>query len=670
MKPRLAVALIFALVPGFLVFAGASAESESGQEAPEPMGTDAAAEGTGTAQTLDNYRVYPTPAAYEEATGRSISSYQQSPMLDALVASGELPPVEERLPSEPCVIQPTDRIGTYGGTLTGIRSEGESYAGSPAHLSLILPTGEYAMTLAKGWEVSDDNRSLTIYLREGARWSDGAPFTADDIVFYWNDIVLNKELTPALSPNLRIGGEPYSIVKLDDYTVRFVGREPNYGIVTLIPKVALSRVIQAPKHYLSRFHIDYNENANELARSEGFDNWAQLFLSKNRPILFGGDGPKANPERPTLGPWQIVDIGPDKTELERNPYFWAVDVEGNQLPYIDREVEFVVESNDSMLFRVMNGDIDFRVILFWDAPAVIDNEERGNYRVLTTYMGNELAWPNVTFNLATDDPVLGPIIRDVRFRRAMSVAIDRQEILDGPWLGVGRICQTTVRDTDPLFREEWLTNHAQFDLDMANRLLDEMGLEWDSNEEYRLRPDGERLQLFLITMDWNWVPTEPMIDHWKRVGVEVIPSVDDWNLYVEKEQSGEFHLATWTTYSQNFESEISGGGYHPSAVGNAWAPPWGVWWDTGGEEGTEPPDWVKTYLEARDRFLTAKNEEEYLEYGTEVWQWLADYLPVIGTVGYNPFPMAVHNRLQNVWPFNVGSFEQEGQKLQWFLEEQ
>jgi peptide/nickel transport system substrate-binding protein len=676
MKRILIIVLILTLIPGFLVFAGGKkepqAEPEIMEKKVEEMTVEVVREGAVPSRKFDNYRVYATPAAYTEAMGKKVGTYKQSPMLDSLVASGKLPPVAQRLPKEPCVVQPTDRVGKFGGTLTGIRYSGETYAGSPAHLSLIIATGEYIMTLARGWEVGPDYKSLTVYLREGAKWSDGKPFTADDLVFWWNDIKLNKELTPAPEPNFTVAGEPYRIVKVDSYTVRYEAKEPYFGIKTLIQKRSLAAaeyLMYAPKHYLSQYHIKYNPQANELAKKEGFDNWAQLFDSKNKPIVYSGQGSKANPEMPTMAPWKLVNIGPDKTDLERNPFFWAVDVEGNQLPYIDREVEFKVDSRDTMVFKVMSGDIDFQLVLWWDAPAIIDSQEKGNYRLLTTYMGNELAWPNIAFNLSSEDPVLGPILRDIRFRRAMSVAINRQEILDGPWMGVGRICQSTVRDTDPLFEEEWLTNYAQFDVDLANRLLDEMGLKWDANREFRLRPDGKKLQLQLTTMDWNWAPTEPLIDHWKKIGVDVLGSIDDWNLYIEKEESGNFHLTTWTSWSQDFEQEIATGGYDPTGVGNRWANSWGQWWQSGGDIGKEPPDWAKSFFQAREKFLSAKNEEEYLLYGKEVWQWLADYLPVIGTIGYPPFPMAVHNRLQNVWPWNVGCYEQEGQKFQWFIAE-
>jgi peptide/nickel transport system substrate-binding protein len=671
MKKTIVLLLILCLAPGVLVLAGGKKEGapEGVKEETKEMTVEVLQEGETPSKGLDNYKVYATPAEYTKATGKKLPAYKQSPMLDDLVKSGKLPPVAQRLPEEPCVIQPTDRIGTYGGTLTGIRSTGESYAGSPAHLALIVPTGEYIRTLVKDWKVSSDYQTLTIYLRKGTRWSDGEPFTADDIVFWYNDIKMNKELTPALEPKFICGGKPYTIAKVDDYTVSFHSEVPYYGIKTLFNKRSLTDYLEyAPKHYLRKWHIKYNPDANKLAKDEGFDNWATAFDSKNKPILYSGAGPKANPDLPTLAPWRILSVSADKTELERNPYYWAVDTEGNQLPYIDREVEFKVDSRETMLFKIMNGDIDFRIVEWWNAPALIENEQKGNYKIMTTYMGNELAWPNITFNLSNPDPVIGPILRDLRFRRAMSLAVNRQEILDGPWMGVGRICQSTVRDTDPLFKQEWLTNYTKYDPEQANKLLDEMGLKWDSNHQYRQRPDGKRLSILLTTMDWNWPPTEPLIDHWRKVGVEVIASNDDWNLYVEKEESNNFNLTTWTSWSQDFEQELSTGGYDPDGVGNRWAGPWERWWRTSGKQGTEPAEWAKPFFEARAKFLSARNEEEYMKYGQEVWQWLADYLPVIGTVGYPPYPAAVNNRVQNVWPFNVGCFEQEGQKMQWFIQ--
>ena len=664
MKKILHIIIVFSFLPSLGLWAGGTKEEEPSKPAEEIVTEEVKIE-----RNIGNYHVYSTLQEYEEETGKKITGFKESPMLAEKVRAGDLPPVEERLPEEPCVIQPTDKIGKYGGTVTSITSTGESVVGAPGHLTMILPTGEYVNWAAKEWKVADDFKSVTISLRKGLRWSDGAPFTADDIVFWFEDIKLNKDLTAVLEPRYMIRGEPLQIEKIDDYTVRFVSSEPSYSIQGVTSKDANTWPSYRPKHYLEKWHIKYNKDADKLAKEEGFDTWWMAFDAHNKALRMGGQTQQADPNMPTLGPFMLVEKTADKLILERNPYFWAVDTEGNQLPYIDHQVEFMVGNQETFLLRIMNGDVDYRVVEVWDIPPLIENAERGGYRLLMDYIGSELAWPSITFNLSLQDPVLGPIIRDVRFRRALSLGINREEILEGPWHGMARVCQVTVRDNDPLFKEEWITNHVEYDPDRANLLLDEMGLKWDKDHEYRLRPDGEPLTLILDTMQWNLAPTEPIIAHWKKLGVELIIKLDDWSYYLERAQSNETHLSAWTVWIENEEIQIFYSGYDPSFIGNPWGYPWEIWRLTEGKEGIEPPEWVKTYFKYRENTLNARNEEEYLEWGTKTYQWLADYLPVLGTVGYNTYPVVASNRLKNVWPWNKGPFETENMLPQWYLEE-
>ena len=664
MKKVLYIIFVLSLLSVSVLWAGGEKEKEPSKPTKETVTEEAI-----TGKKLGNFSVYSTLEEYEKETGKKITRFKESPVLAEKVRMGKLRPVEERLPEEPCVIQPTDKIGKYGGTVTHITATGESTIGVPGHLTMILPTGEYVNWAAKEWKVADDFKSVTISLRKGLKWSDGAPFTADDIVFWYEDIKLNKDLTSVLEARYIVGDEPLQVERIDDYTVRFVASEPSYKIQAVTSKDANTWPSYRPKHYLKKWHIKYNKDADKLAKEEGFDSWWMAFAAHNKALRMGGQTRQSDPNMPTLGPFMLVEKTPDKLVLERNPYFWAVDTEGNQLPYIDNQVEFLVESYETASLRIMSGDIDYRVFAIWYIPPIIENAERGGYRVIMDYLGSELAYPSITFNLSLQDPVMGPIIRDVRFRRALSLGINRMEILEGPHLGVGRACQVTVRDTDPLFKEEWLTNYAEYDPDRANLLLDEMGLKWDKDHEYRLRPDGKRLTVLCDTMSWNLPPTEPIIAHWKKIGIELVIKIDDWGYYVERTQSNETQLTAWTVWIENSEIQIFYSGYDPSFNGNPWGYPWEIWRLTDGKEGIEPPDWVKTYFKYRENTLNAKNSEEYIEWGTKTYQWLADYLPVIGTVGYNAYPAIVSNRLKNVWPWNVGVFESELMMPQWYIEE-
>jgi len=216
---------------------------------------------------------------YQELTGVEITRFNESPDLAELVEQGKLPPVEERLPEAPPVLEPFEEIGEYGGT---IRDCGKSWW--PKTYEPLVRCDkdrrELRPNVAKSWEISDEGRIFTFYLRKGMKWSDGEPFTAEDIMFWFEDIICNEELHPVFHPWLEIGGKRGTVEKIDDYTVRFRFQEP-YGY--FINVVANCDILPyAPKHYLVQFHPKYTpeEELNKIVREEGFDFWYQLFHQK------------------------------------------------------------------------------------------------------------------------------------------------------------------------------------------------------------------------------------------------------------------------------------------------------------------------------------------------------------------------------------------------------
>jgi len=620
----------------------------------------------GVTSALAEYHVYSTLAEYEKATGKTIEKFSEAPMLKTKVAAGLLPPVEERLPEEFCVIEPEEEIGQYGGVLfQDIPSTPEVAAGDPGHLIRLDPKNNLIFWAAKGWEISKDYRDITIYLRKGLRWSDGAPFTADDIVFWYEDIMLNKDLTPVLLYDWRATGEPLEVKKIDDYTVRIHSGVSYYGIKFVIGKDALAITHYAPKHYLKKWHIKYNPEANELAKEEGFEYWWQAFQFRNKPLRMGGGGTQANPEMPTLGPFKLIERTSVRMVLERNPYFWAVDTAGNQLPYIDRTFDSF-ESGEIALMKVISGDTDYAITEVTELPLLLENVEQGDYRV-NIILGGELAWPSLTFNLTIEDPVWRKIFRDIRFRRAMSLAVDREEINQATYVGLAKPSQVTCRDINSLYQERWARAYAEYDPQRANMLLDEIGLKWDKDHKWRLRPDGKPLTILLETMEWNMPYCELLPAQWEKIGVKLLLKTLEWGLYVERAQSNQGHLFAWTIHADNTDKFFPGGLAIPDGNDTPWGLLWTQWYDSGGEKGEEPPDWAKEFFEFREKWAKSKNEEEYLRWGTKLYDWFAEYLPVIGSLGYTPLVCVAKNDLRNVWKFNIGYFSVELQKPQWFF---
>ena len=323
MKPQLRVmvlAALFALLISMIVACGGAAPQAEG-EAAEPE----------------------QAAAAESTEPETASVYNEAPMLAEMVASGDLPPVDERLPAEPQVIEPVERVGTYGGTLRfGEVNPINLWSFATLRMNGLFrydfSNTQVFMDIAKSFSFSDDYKILTIELREGHKWSDGEPFTVDDILFAWEDVALNEDLSPAGPRSIwRAGGEPAVFTKISDTVVEISFAVPYPIIMNYLGRtgVATDNNVIMPKHWLKQWHIDYNADAQQLAEDEGFETWMQAFNFHNRPPNnFRIDGP-------TLWAWQNEQLTSNRAIVVRNPYFHQVDTAGNQLPYIDR-IEAVI----------------------------------------------------------------------------------------------------------------------------------------------------------------------------------------------------------------------------------------------------------------------------------------------------------------------------------------
>jgi peptide/nickel transport system substrate-binding protein len=453
-------------------------------------------------------------------------------MLSQLVAQGLLPPVDERLPEEPLVIEPVEEIGQYGGTLNTFATQADhpgdgAYAGGgfetllklSRDLSTIIPN------IVAAWEYNDDATALTLKLREGMKWSDGEPLDADDWMFWWNDQILDDDLTPRKplawwGP----GGELMKVVKIDDYTVQWQFAAPYPVATMLITGPQGYSTVPKPEHYLKQFHIKYNEEAGDLAKEAGFEFWYQYYQDRastwtNMSRTVG---------QPVFTPYLLEQKESNFFLYERNPYYWKVDTAGNQLPYIDQMTTTKVEDLEIYNAKIVSGEADFatRYSSIENYPLYKESEGKADYRVLlwpTGFGSQPLYQPNQT----AKDPVLRQLFRDVRFRRALSMAINREEINETLFFGLGTPRQWTLIESSSIYEPKYGTAYADYDPDQANKLLDEMGLKWDADRKWRLRRDGERLAWTL-----DLVPTGPMMansvpmselikEYWADIGVDI-----------------------------------------------------------------------------------------------------------------------------------------------------
>ena len=639
----LALAIALLALPG--LFAASTAES-------------AAAADTGT-QMTDGFAVYATLADYEQATGNTIATFSEAPMLAAMVAAGELPPVQERLPEEPLVVQPLASIGRYGGNLIGAANYptyGADDVWSARIQGLLKPSMDLSTVVANaasGWQASDDLRSLTLHLRSGMKWSDGHPFTADDIMFWYEDYLGNDEINPVKPKMWSPGGELMKVEKLDDLTVRYSFAAPFPGGTVLMAAVPRDGnwTTFAPRHYLEQFHISYNPEADDLAKASGHDNWYQLLRSHWGLEIQS----REDVDLPSIDTWVLeeVDAAGNKY-FTRNPYYWKIDTAGNQLPYIDEQTRQLFDSMETIHLQVINGELSYAAFhsVLNNYPLYKSNEAEGGYRVL---LWKSLRGAEQTFywNQTSKDPVLREIFNDIRFRQATSLAINREEINDSLFFGRAVPRQATVNPDNELF-EPWMADHyAEYDPDRANELLDEMGLEWDANGEYRLRPDGKRIAVVFPYRELEGPKqriNELAQEYWKAIGIDVTLKQVSSKLFWEMVNANEVdlggkHLDMNTVtglYSCTFCR------FRPSwGVSNG--RPWQTWYNTDGAQGEEPPPDVKELFELSDQWLTMPPDtDEWRALGKELMKKNVEGMYQIGTVGMGPQPVLVADNLHNI----------------------
>lgn len=608
----------------------------------------------------------------------TVLAFNENPMFAEKVKKGELPPVEERLPKEPFVVTTYDEIGTYGGTLRGISisyESGTSEIMSWRHVNMVRfddDNSTIVPNVAKEWRWNDDFTEIIFRLREGHRWSDGAPFTVDDVVFWMDDIILNEEIHKATpSPWGSVGS---SVEKIDDVTVKFKFDKPFTGLLYYLGGGGSYFVPWAPKHFFEQYHIKYNPNANEEAIKNGFDNWVQQFSSYWNKWKDAIVSSAYGLEVPTLGSHILLkEPTTQRRVFVANPYYFKVDTAGNQLPYIDYHDERFLDKGLWPL-EIMNGNVDQKaqnmpLNIF---PVLKEDEKKGGY---TLQLPLGMVGPTFIFNMTDKDPVLRKIYGDVRFRYAMSLAINRDEVNETLFLGLGTPEQALPQNV-PYVTEEDKKFMTEYDPARANKLLDEMGLKKGA-DGIRMRSDGKPLTiLWEYTLQYVWSPEFPALiaEYWQNVGVNVLLKEINTQLTREKQKANTLDITSeWMAPYE--PSMISSPQLFVVPYASFWpimGTPWMDWKTSDGKSGEEPPSWVKRLWEIADEFkTTVPGSERYMELGKEMIALNFQNLVVIGTLGEIPLITVVNNRLGNVPEWKINStyygYAYPYQADQWYI---
>jgi len=597
---------------------------------------------------------YNSPSDYEKALGKKITKFSEAPQLADLVKQGKLPSIDKRLPEKPIVVVPVEEVGQYGGTWRMAMSgrgdtmllvreiDYEGLVRIDPTLSIVLPG------VAESWKIGGNGRTFTFYLRKGLKWSDGEPFTADDIMFWYKDILLNKELTPVPPKWLTSEEEVAKVEKLDNYTVRFSFKKPA-GLFLPMLATTSGRNLITPSHYLKQFHPNYvtKDKLEELIKKEKLNTWINLFSNKNDPWM--------NPELPVLNAWKVVTpIGTGtRVSLERNPYYWKVDTAGNQLPYIDRVTADIVESGEVSKMKALNGEIDMQSRGIGqniaDYPLFMENREKGDYRLIRQ-THTSMNQHTIIFNLNHKDPVLRKLFNDRRFRIALSHAINRQEIIDLVFLGLAEPWQISPQRGTPLFHEAAAKNYTEYDPKKANQLLDEIGLTKRDRDGFRLRPDGKTLE---ITIEISGIPGdiwEMVRKYWQAVGIKVAVKGEDRTLWDIRTAAAEYDVTSWWGDSgTGYEPLIMPYWYFPWMYPDSrQAPQWALWYQSGGKSGEVPPPEVRHQMALYDQITVATDPAKQNQLFKQILDVQAKNLYVMGICTIPPQFIITKNNFRNV----------------------
>jgi len=581
------------------------------------------------------------------------TEFQEAPQLAELVAKGELPPVADRLGLDPLVIDPLHEIGTYGGTwnrgFTGAGDKWNGYRAAGYDMLLARATNgqDVVPNIAKGWEFSEDGRTIDVFLRRGMHWSDGAPFTADDFVFWYEEMFLNDELMPVKTVSMVLNRVPGRVSKIDEVTVRFEFDEPYFLFTDFLAGGGQAvdglnaHGFYAPAHYLKQFHPNFADatSLDQAIAEAGVDNWAVLLKLKNDWAI--------NPELPVLTAWKTVSpINTPTWTLERNPYSIWVDSAGNQLPYLD-DIQMVLAENIEVInLRAIAGDYDFqaRHIDIAKLPIILENRELSDYTVYldTGDYGSDVAF---TINQAYDiDPEVGSWLATTDFRRALSLGIERDQINETFFLGTGTSGSPVPSEENrynpgPEFRTLWAT----YDPEQANQLLDGLGLTEKDGDGFRQRLDGQgRLRVEAVTISGQFLPftqiCEVIAEHWREIGIELIIREVERGLSDTMVGANEVQMYVWNNDgSENVfvsPKAVIARGLDPMG------PPYGLWYSSNGTEGLEPPDHLREAMEKFDRAYVAPVEER-TQLAKELWANAADQVYAIGVVGLSAASMGI-----------------------------
>jgi peptide/nickel transport system substrate-binding protein len=584
----------------------------------------------------------------------------EAPDLAKLAGEGKLPKLADRLPANPLVVT-AEKVGKYGGSLRrGLRGSADHngilrLVGNQGLVRWNLAFTEVLPNVAEKWEVNANSTEFTFHLRPGMKWSDGKPFTADDVVFSVEDCAKNSDLYKSVPSTLVINGKPGTATKVNDATVKFTFESP-YALFLEIMATPLG---QHPtlfcKHYASQFHPKYNPNVGDLAKAANLSNWADLFRARNGDIEIPARW--GNAEKPTLDPWVIKEAytgGATRVVMERNPYFWQVDQNGNQLPYIDRLTFNISQDVESLMLDAISGRLDIQerhIDTLQNKPTLSQNMQKGGYR-LVELVASGSQQVQIYLNMTHKNAAMREMFANKEFRQALSLGINRKEIIDIVYLGQSTPWQAGPRPGHPWENKTLGTQFTDHDPKKAGEMLDKLGYNRKDAQGFRLRPDGQKV-FFAIdvipTLYPDAVDTLELVKrHWADIGVDIKVNTIERALYYTRGDNNDHDAAVWPGPGgldpmldpRDFFAQ------HPQ--GSRYAIPWTQWYVSNGKDGQEPPESQKRRMKLFNDALATADLAKRGEIMKQVFDLAAEAFETIGVcLAVNTFGV-VKTNLNNV----------------------
>lgn len=628
----------------------------------------------GKNQGLEDARAdEPQTSASAEASNTSTEpsadgdgSLKEAPMLQEKVKAGTIPAVAERMPaSGDIMVEPTyEEVGKYGGEWRypwngpddkwGI----EMVTEEPMVRFKQDGSGNVEPNVAKSYDVNADSTEFTFHLREGMKWSDGQPFTADDVTFYWEHMLIPETFGKALydcyySVDPATGEkERAEVTKVDDYTVLVKFKHSN---VQFLERLAIdNKWFFAPAHYYKTILPEFigEAKALEVAKQYGFED------TKNLGV-WTGYYYWLYPQRPTLRPWVATnDANSDRFIMERNPYFFKTDADGQQLPYMDRIVLTKMQDPSHKLLETLAGNVEVAQFDFKDFTVLKENEQKGDYRVLSWTTPN---WSStgVELNQTTEDPKLRALFQDIRFREALSLAVDRKEVSEIITSGIGEPAQASVPKGLPGYQEGWNQQWIDFDTTKVEKLFDEIGLKWDSAHKFRTFADGSDLSILFYEEKGsdNEQFIELLRKYYENAGIKTELKIVDQGSFFDLKYANKIP-ATVKTVSV-VDVSLRPDELVPLRVITPWFGHYGLYNSSGGKEGVKPEGDVAKIMDFWAKIKSAKSKEEITQYSNEIIKLHQKNQWVIGYTAPTPTLTVVKNNVKNV-PSLVNSDEFRG----------